>query len=209
MTDSTNYLDPEFVAELKAQAKSYDDNQENSDNDKWVIARLVNSMWEEHKTLTYDGFTEERVYPTKAEFLVACSFQANQGTKKVRFSASGETLRRWCEIHACYANIKADHLPVVKESSFEHLRIAKSLNYNEKVSSPLVALALAAQNKWTAEEMKEHYDPPQIVHIYDKFTGWLDSMWNTKLVDLFKDKDDREEARKLLAKLRGLLEKNK
>jgi hypothetical protein len=142
------------------------------------------------------------------DFLAAVSFQANQELNRTRFSASGETLRRWCEVYACYSNIKVEHLPVVKESSFEHLRIAKSLAYNEKVSSPLLALAEAVKNKWTADEMRLHYDPPGQVTIYEKFTGWLESLWTTKL-EFIKSTDDREQARKLMNELRNIMERNR
>ena len=205
--EATNYLDPEFVKELKAAAGYYDKNQELADDDKWNIATLVNEMWPEHKTMTYDGFTTELVYPTKEDFFIACSFQANEGLKKPRFSASGETLRRWCEVQATYATFPNANL-LLEALSFDHMRLAKQLAYHEKVASPVLALATAQKEGWTATEMKEHYDPPQVVNIYDKFTGWIDSLWNTKL-EFLKSADDRAEARKLIASLRGIIERNK
>lgn len=205
--DSTNYLDPDFVRELQATSKLYDANQEMADDNKWTIARLVNELWPEHKTLTWDGFTTDLVYPTKLDFLVACSYQANQGLKKARFSFSGETLRRWCEVQATYAPFKEAEL-LLSETSFEHLRIAKSLAYNEKAKTPLHALKWAIENGANAEDMKQHFDPPGQVAIYDRFVGWIDSLWNTKL-EFFKIKEDRDEARRLIAALRGIVERNR
>jgi hypothetical protein len=190
MIDSTNYLDPEFVKDLQETAKLYDANQECADDNAWHIARLVNDMWPEHKTLTYpEG---GKVFETKEEFLVACSFAVNSQLKKKRFSDSGQTLRRWCEVNATYNQLKgADELLTVL--SFEHLRIAKSLAYNEKVKGgPVVALARAVKEKWTADEMREHYDPPTKPTLYDVVKGHLTTLVNYKSFEFLKSVENKK-----------------
>ena len=209
-TDKKTYptfLDPEFIADLKLIAANYDKNQEQADDDTWNIARRVNEMWQEHKSITHDGFTDELVYPTKLDFLSAVSYEINQGLKKPRFSASGETLRRWCEVQARYSNFKEADL-FLEALSFEHLRIAKVLDYNGKVANPVTALAMAQKENWTADEMRLHYDPPGQITIYEKFTGWLESLWTTKL-EFIKKVEDREQARKLMNELRNIMERNR
>src|SRR5688572_9973230 len=81
-----------------------------------------------------------------------CSRVANIGLQKPRFSESGETLRRWCEVQAYYSQFSyADKLLDVY--SFDHLVEAKRLAYQEKVKSAIEALKLAYSNRWTADEM--------------------------------------------------------
>jgi len=41
----SQYLDPEFTADLMQSAKEYDRAEEISDNEKWTIAERVNDMW--------------------------------------------------------------------------------------------------------------------------------------------------------------------
>jgi len=56
--------------------------------------------------------------------------------------------------------------------------------------------------------MKVQFYPPGQVTIYEKFIGWIDSLWNTKL-EFLKVKEDREEARRLISSLRGIMERNR
>ena len=170
------YLDPEFTADLMQSAKEYDRAEEISDNEKWTIAERVNEMWPEHAGLTYE-LTGERIFPTKAEYYVECSRVANIGLSRKRFGDSGETLRAWCELQQTYAPFPDIH-KFLDELSFDHLRKAKKLARDEKVKVPVLALAKAIAENWTADEMKEHYDPSEPIHPYEKVTGWLDGMLN-------------------------------
>lgn len=164
-------LDPEFVKDLQANAQDYDGFQSESDDSKWVIARRVNEMWEEHKNMTYP-LTTDPAFPTKMDYYAECSRVANIGLKHKRFSDSGETLRRWCEIQESYAAFSQADL-LLSELSFDHLVRARKLARDEKVKSPILALAKAMEAGYTADEMQEHFDPKQPVHPYDKVKGWL------------------------------------
>ena len=172
----SRYLSPDFATDLMQSAKEYDRAEEVSDNEKWVIAELVNDMWSEHAGLVYE-LTGEKVFPTKAEYYVECSRVANIGLSRKRFGDSGETLRAWCELQQTYAAFPDIH-KFLDALSFEHLRKAKKLAKDEKVKVPVLALAKAIQENWTADEMKEHYDPSEPVHPYEKVTSWLDGMLN-------------------------------
>ena len=172
----SRYLSPDFAIDLMQSAKEYDRAEEVSDNEKWVIAELVNDMWSEHAGLVYE-LTGEKVFPTKAEYYVECSRVANIGLSRKRFGDSGETLRAWCELQQTYAAFPDIH-KFLDALSFEHLRKAKKLAKDEKVKVPVLALAKAIQENWTADEMKEHYDPSEPVHPYEKVTSWLDGMLN-------------------------------
>ena len=143
----------EFCDELSAMAQNYSDNQYNADSDKWNIARLVNEGWEEHKVH----------FETKLDYLAECSRVANRGLRHKRFSDSGETLRRWCEVQATYSAFTEkvqDADKFLDLLSFDHLSRAKRLYLNGKVKSPFLALSTAMTEKYTAEEMQFHFDPP-------------------------------------------------
>lgn len=174
-------LDPEFLAEFQAVARLYDDGQSQSDDSKWNIARLVNEMWDEHKPQ----------FPTKDDYYVECSKQANAAIRRKRFSDSGETLRRWCEVQATYANFKEADL-FLSELSFDHLYRAKRLSNKGKVSVPVLALAEAVKRKWNAEEMQFHYDPPVTPNSYDAMKGRLDAIANIKSYEFLKSAENKE-----------------
>jgi len=177
-------LDPEFTAEIRATAAHYDDNLENADNDKWNMARLVNEMWPEHKG----------TFETKLDYLAECSRVANIGLRHKRFSDSGETLRRWCEVQATYsafAETVKDADKFLDLLSFDHLARAKSLYLKEKVKSPFLALKTAIIEKYTAEEMQYHYDPPTKPNEWDVMQDRVQAMkskdfWKLKSPDNIK-----------------------
>lgn len=169
-------LDPEFCTELQANAKAYDATQENADNSKWTIAKTVNDMWAEHK----GQFADKRQYYEE------CSRVANIGLKKKRFSDSGETLRRWCEVQVFYAPFSfADKLLDVY--TFAHLIEVKRLVSHGKVKSVTEALHEAAVNTWTSDELREHYDPPQKPHPYELVQGRLAGLQNVADYPFLKD----------------------
>jgi len=177
-------LDPEFVTELQGKATIYDDNQYNSDNDKWAIAVLVNDMWDEHRSQ----------FDKKIDYLAECSRVANRGLRHKRFTESGETLRRWCELQATYAafvdNVQ-DADKFLDLLSFDHLYRARKIYMAGKVKSPFEALSQALINKWTAEEMQFHYDPPTRPDEWDVMTDRVEAMqsrdfWKLKSVENVK-----------------------
>ncbi len=161
-------LDPEFCSRLQYDAAYYDVHQSFADQTKWDIAKQVNEWWSEHQGV-FEG--------NKKAYFAEVSRVANIGLEKPRFSQSGETLRKYCELQESYKNVKgADNL--LKQTSFDHLMTARKLAKDGKVDSPLKALTEAFQNGWTEEEMRTHFDPPELVHPYDKITGWLASLYD-------------------------------
>ena len=181
-TPDSVVLDPEFTAELRAMSKNYDDNQSNADDDQWNIARKVNEMWQEHKNLTHEVIEDDervikKIFPSKTEYYMECSRVANIGLKIKRFSDSGETLRRWCEVVGTYETFVGrvdDGEKFLLLLSFDHLYKAKTLYLNSKVKSPFDALIKAVQEKYTADEMQYHFDPPLPPDEYKDMLGRLD-----------------------------------
>jgi len=47
----SEFLDPELIVDIQANAKEYDTFQSESDDSKWTIARRTNEDWTEHKGL--------------------------------------------------------------------------------------------------------------------------------------------------------------
>jgi hypothetical protein len=187
-------LDPEFIKDVQANAKEYDTFQSESDDSKWTIARKTNEMWPEHKGLVVqDAAWEEPklLFPTKMDYYMEVSRVANMGLRKKRFSDSGETLRRWCEVQETYSQFPQADL-LLSEVSFDHLVKAKKLAKDGKVKSPIHALAWAmnADERHTADEMKEHFDPSLPTHPYDQLKGWLAGMLNKATWSFFKNKED-------------------
>lgn len=186
--DSTP-LDPELVKDIQGNSAIYDASQRQADDCKWNIARRVNEDWEEHKTLVDEN--GELFFADKDVYYAECSRVANIGLKHPRFAASGQTLRRWCEVEATYRRFEhADKF--LDALSFEHLRMAKSLAFNGKVKNPVLALAEAVKNKWTAKEMDYHYDPPTIIHPYDAMKERLAVMSNYKSWEFLKSVENKK-----------------
>jgi hypothetical protein len=190
--ESTNYLDPTFTAELCKMAKDFDATQAELDNITWAIAEKVNSMWDEHKTLTY-AMSAELVFQSKQEFYVACSYQANQGLKHKRFCDSGETMRLWCELVETYSAF--EHAERFLDAlSLDHLRRAKStsrrMEKTGKAIPPVVMLAEAVKNQWTAREMQENYLPNDAIPPYDAMKARLLVMTDRRYYPFLKKRED-------------------
>lgn len=182
-------LDPEFCTELQANAKAYDAIQENVDNSQWAMARLVNEMYPEHKGQFINPETGKL---DKGMYYAECSRVANVGLKKPRFSESGETLRRWCEVQSLYAPFSwADQL--LDKLSFSHLQVNKKLHKDGKVKSVLEALERAVLEKWTADEMKEHFDPSIPPHPWELVQGRLAGLMSAQDYPFLKSKEKRDE----------------
>ena len=140
-------LDPELVADIQHASQRIDELDYELGNEKWIIAGRVNEMWEEHRG----------IYETVEEYRSECSRVANAQNKRKIFSDSGETLKRWCQIRATYNEYEHAEL-FLTALSFDHLAKAKSIFLSGKVKSPLVPLALAEKNRWSADEMEYHYN---------------------------------------------------
>lgn len=186
-------LDPDFSCSLALIAIEYDSHQSQADDFKWHISRKVNSEWDEHKTL----------FNTKKDYFAECSRVMNLSGRKY-FSESGETLRRWCETQATYEtflNEVQDAEKFLDLLSFDHLYKAKKAYSAEKVTSPFDALKLAIENGWSADDMMEHYFPPQGLKfdVIRSLSGWLEKLPH-------KMKLTGENAKILQAKIADLLE---
>lgn len=140
-------LDPELVTDIQRISGRINDLDYELGNEKWIIAGRVNEMWEEH----------ERIYDNKEAYFAECSRIANLQSKRKLFSTSGETMKRWCQVRATYNEYEHAEL-FLTALSFDHLAKAKSIFLAEKVKSPLVPLALAEKNNWSADEMEFHYN---------------------------------------------------
>jgi hypothetical protein len=169
-------LGAEFCNELQANAKIFDGAQETADNSKWVTAKLVNDMWDESK----------KYFEDKKQYYAECSRVANLGLSKKRFSDSGETLRRWCEVQAFYGGFSWGD-KALDVYTFAHLIEAKRLAGRELVKSPLIALKAAFDNGWTSDELREHYDPAQKPHPYDTVKGHLATLMSKDSYPFLKD----------------------
>lgn len=140
-------LDPELVADIQRISARINDLDYELGNEKWIIAGRVNEMWTEHKG----------IYDNVEAYRAECSRIANAQNKRKLFSTSGETLKRWCQVRATYNEYEHAEL-FLTALSFDHLAKAKSIYLSEKVKSPLVPLALAEKNNWSADEMEFHYN---------------------------------------------------
>ena len=139
-------LSDEFASALKNAGRKIDFVQMALDRKKWHIAELVNLEWRD------EGYEAEGV--NKREYYSECC-----KLLPVRiFGASGETLRRWCETQAHYADEK-NIMDILAASSFDHLLRAKRLQNNGKVDAAVYAVAIAISKSMTAEEMTAHFDP--------------------------------------------------
>jgi hypothetical protein len=96
-------------------------------------------------------------------------------------------------------------LETIRETlSFDHFRRARILANKGKVVVPAYALAVAATQKYTAEEMTTHFDPPQAPNEYERITGWLDGLQAARFEWL--EQERREKLVRLLQEIRKLLE---
>ena len=196
-------LDPEFCTELQANAKAYDGAQENADNSKWVTAKSVNEMWTEHKS---QFINEETGMSDKESYYGECSRVANIGLKHKRFSDSGETLRRWCEVQAFYSPFSwASQL--LDKLTFSHLLVNKKLHKDGKVKSVLEALERAVTEKWSSDEMKEVFDPSIPPHPYDTIKGHLAGLMNKDSYPFLKSREDREQCASLASQIDVIIRK--
>jgi len=162
-------LDPEFVQDLQGMSKLFYDRQALADESKWTIAAAVLDMWDEHKSQ----------FQNLDEYYAECSRVMNLGRKRVLFSSSGETLKVFCNVRATYNRFidkVEDAEKFLDLLSFDHMRRARHVYMEEKVSSPFEALAWAATNQASAEEMQYHFMPKVVPDEYTEATSRIDKM---------------------------------
>ena len=167
MSKSNSIFEPALLLELIFLARQSQAEQRKADGHKWDLAERVNSEYPEYMYM----------FPTKLDYFAAMSQAINTQLSIGAFSESGQTLRFYCELQATLGNI-----PNIKElleaSSIDHLRRAKRLAADNKIitdSGQLAgadyAIAKAIENKWSAEDMEQHFDPKQEPTEYDKWIG--------------------------------------
>jgi hypothetical protein len=193
--ERSSFLPLAFVDNLQRQARRYAVLEKLKSRREWFFGDLINCQWEKLNDEIKDEVTREGYY-------VECSYWINAAVGFPIVGASGETLRRWCEVAESFKNVPGiesmkDHL------SFDHFRRARVLANKGKVSVPVYALAVAAAEGYTAEEMSRHFDPPASPDEFSRATGWLEGLESAKFEWLPRDK--REQAHSLIRQLRQLL----
>lgn len=165
-------FEPAFISEVTTLARQCQAEQRKADTHKWDLAERVNSEWPEYISL----------FPTKLDYYAAMSQAVNKELSIGMFTESGQTLRFYCELQATLGNI-----PKIKElleaSSIDHLRRAKRLAADNKIitdggqlAGADYAIAKAIENKWSAEDMEQHFNPSELPDPYKQFSGVMSSM---------------------------------
>jgi len=198
------FLDPLLCNFIRDKVNTLANQEHEADKTKWEIAQRVNSEWDEHKTVV-DQWSGTRVFTSKKLYYSECSQEANKSKKRHLFADSGETLRDYCETETYYRGMDVSYY--LEVLSLEHLKVAKSLHYNEKVDSPIEALETAINEKLTAEGMKIWFDPPLAPTVYEKVTGWFQSLM-AKSEDI-PNKTDRQLYNEYLGKAKEIAERYK
>ena len=147
------FFRPEFLSRVRCTAKELHASRQAESKHQWAVARMVNDEW----CWVEQEFGKGEI--NKLYFYAATSEQINSALPFPVCAASGETLRRWCEVAASYANMDTSMLETAL--SFEHFRAARSLaklSKNEQAGiTPYDILLRAAQEPWTVEEMEAHF----------------------------------------------------
>jgi hypothetical protein len=173
----SHLLREEFAAKLQAEAARYAHIERARSKKTWFLAEAVNREWD-----NLDA--DIRAEVSRDQWFMECSTVINSGLEFPIVGQSGETLRRWCNVAAAYANIPAAE--EFKEAlSFDHFFRAKSLYERGKIAAPLLALAEAYEEGWTVEEMLKHYDPDLVTEydrVMDSLSAWegYEFEWLTK-----------------------------
>lgn len=193
---SPAFLPPEFVTTLQTQARRYAALEKLKSRREWFFGELVNCEWERLESDVKAEFTKDRFY-------MLCSHLINEVTDFPIVAESGETLKRWCEVVASFQHMPG--LEIIREKlSFDHFRRARILANKGKVSVPSYALAVAATQGYTAEEMTTHFDPPEAPNEYEMVIGRLDWLQSARFEWL--DKQRRDRLSSLLQEIRKLLQ---
>lgn len=197
----SSFLDSAFVAQLRNEARKYGYLSKLKTRKQWQFAALVCLEWERIKNR--DEIKDEI---SKYDYYSECSYWINAALPFPLVAASGETLRRWCEIYETYKNMIGfeQMKPLL---SFNHFERAKWLaNHSERVSVPALALATAISLRLTADEMVKHFNGNHNgVHPFEKAIGALDVLQAVKYEWLTRD--DRETVIRDLSEVREILER--
>ena len=198
ITRST-FLPAVAVMRLKQEARKYKLIERAKSKKEWAIGGMVNVMWSELPLDVTDEISKDQFYEE-------CSYWLNCQFEIPIVGASGETLRRWCELSVSYADPIFD--PLKQVLSTDHFRKARitsgKLEQQGKVIAPAYMLATAASNKMTADEMMHLFNPPVQPTDYDRVVGWVDSLQTMKFDWLPKAR--RAAVVRLLQEIRKVLD---
>lgn len=149
----TGRLDPTLIKSLADEAHKLENIVFEETQIKWIIADKVNDMWGEHQS----------IFGNKDEYMAECSRVMNEKSKIKLFGESGQTLRKWCQVQLAFSAF-AESEELLSKTSFAHLEVAKSASLAGKVDTPVDAVMLALQNKWSADDLRFHYfnDPKHV-----------------------------------------------
>jgi hypothetical protein len=170
MTQSAIIPD-KYVNQLRRGGRDYARYQRKLSKKQWFFGALVNKVWD---NLPVDMKEEIRVQ----DFYSECSQWINLDVPFVVCAATGETLRRWCEVAAHYETFP--QVAAWREVlSFEHFRIAKSIGADPTNNlTSAEALAFAVENEWTADQMRDAFRTkqeanPAVIENRKRFAAWL------------------------------------
>lgn len=197
----SSFLDPSFVDRLRSEARKYGYLNKAKDRKQWQFAALVCSEWERIKDRR-----EIAGEVSKYDYYAEVSYWINAALGFPLVAASGETLRRWCEVYETYKDMPGFEA-MRRTLSFNHFERAKWLaNNSENVSVPAFALATAVAMNLTAEEMVKHFNGEHNgVDSFTRALGWLDSLQAVKFDWLARE--ERQQVVTLLASVRSILER--
>lgn len=180
-------LRPEFVCRLQQTAKRFNLHTQRAGKYQWILARRVNNEWVD------DSNVDVRAEIRKEDFYAECSREINKVLGFPICAASGETLRRWCEMDESYKNFR-ELDPLKDILSFEHFRSARHLATlpENAMETPASILAFSYSMKFTRDEMEKHFDKRKMggVPEYERVIGWLDSLQLSEL-EWIRSTEDR------------------
>lgn len=183
---------PEIEQGLRDAVKGYATADRERSKRQFEIGRLVLLAWREE-------FEGEWL---KETFYAVMSSKVNDWAGVHLVSASGETLRKWCDTTAAFENMP-DRALFEAALTFEHFRTAKSLGKDGGMQ-PAELLAIAYNEGLTADELWDRYGPgTEGATEYERVTGWISSLRGAKFEWL--PTGVRKEANTLLQRLEALL----
>jgi len=153
----STFLTDEQVRTIQKEARKLSLIEKARSKKQMYFGRLANQIWDEIKEKPE---IKGEIY--KSDLYVEMSYWINEGQEFPLVGASGETLRRWSETAAQFANVPAIE-EIEKVLSFDHFFRARKLYNAGLVEAPVLPLAIAIEENLIAEEMTIRFtDPPEI-----------------------------------------------
>jgi hypothetical protein len=168
-------LSPDYLLAIIDAAEILADAEMLKSRKEWLIGTTANEHWDECEKYYKDaGINNEY-------FNILTSKAINEAAGFPLISESGDTLRMWREVTEQFKNVKED----LKKLPFDYFRKARTLwNKSEhgetliRITAPVVPIAEAIANNWTAREMYDNYiDPVAMVKNISKREKWTPEKW--------------------------------